>query len=82
MTVDAAKRAGADGIIRTGHKDRSDEWSMLAMNELTSGLQTFFVPPDPAVSTLSSSLVRSLLASGHNEEASALVPAAVSATFT
>ena len=77
LTVDAVEAVGADGIIRTGHKDHRDEWSMLAMNELMSGCKTFFVPPDPAVMHLSSSLVRTLVADTRSDDAAALVPAAV-----
>jgi pantetheine-phosphate adenylyltransferase len=77
LTVDAVNALGLDGIIRTGHKDRRDEWSMLAMNELVSGYKTFFVPPDPGVMHLSSSLVRLLVADDRAEDASTLVPAVV-----
>jgi pantetheine-phosphate adenylyltransferase len=77
LTVDAVTASGVDGIIRTGHKDHDDEWSMLALNELMSGCTTFFVPPDPAVRHLSSSLVRSLIANDRARDATALVPPAV-----
>ena len=77
LTVDAANAADVDGIIRTGHKDPRDEWSMLAVNELMSGFKTFFVPPDPSVMHLSSSLVRSLLANDRADEALTLVPSVV-----
>jgi pantetheine-phosphate adenylyltransferase len=81
LTIDAVRRAGADGIIRTGHKDHVDEWAMLAMNEMMSGYRTFFVPPDPKVAHLSSSLVRTLVTSGRLADASALVPTTVAAAF-
>jgi pantetheine-phosphate adenylyltransferase len=81
LTIDAVRRSGADGIIRTGHKDHDDEWAMLAMNEMLSGYKTFFVPPDPKVAHLSSSLVRSLIRSGRLADANALVPSAVAATL-
>jgi pantetheine-phosphate adenylyltransferase len=79
LTIDAVRRAGADGIVRTGHKDHDDEWAMLAMNEMVSGCKTFFVPPDPKVAHLSSSLVRSLVSSGRLTEARALVPSTIAA---
>lgn len=74
LTVDAARQTGTDVIIRTGHKDKGDEWSMLAMNELVAGTRTCFVPPAPELSFLSSSLVRSLLAHGRLRDARRFVP--------
>jgi pantetheine-phosphate adenylyltransferase len=74
LTVDAVQQTGSDVIIRTGHKDQGDEWSMLAMNELVAGTRTCFVPPDPAVASLSSSLVRSLTRLGRVADAIKLVP--------
>jgi pantetheine-phosphate adenylyltransferase len=81
LTVDALAQLGADGIIRTGHKDHDDEWAMLAINEMVSGCKTFFVPPAPGVAHLSSSVVRDLVGSGRSKEAGELVPPAVAATF-
>lgn len=77
LTVEAARLIDNPIIVRTGHKDASDEWSMLAMNQLMTGVRTSFVPPDPAVTHLSSSLVRELLASGRVTDACRLVPPAV-----
>lgn len=82
LTVDAVKQTGSDVIIRTGHKDKGDEWSMLAMNELMAlamnelmaGTRTCFVPPDPEVAFLSSSLVRSLTSLGRVDDAIRFVP--------
>jgi len=54
---------------------------MLAVNGFVSGFKTFFIPPDPSVAHLSSSLVRSLLAAGQRDEAAALVPGPVTAAF-
>ena len=82
LTVDAVAQFGADGIIRTGHKDRDDEWVMLAMNEMVSGYKTFFVPPAPDVAYLSSSLVRDLVSSGRSNDAGELVPPSVAAALT
>jgi pantetheine-phosphate adenylyltransferase len=81
LTVDAARANGCDVVIRTGHKDRADEWSMLAMNELMSGVRTTFIPPDPELFHLSSSLVRSLVGGGELAEAEVLVPAPVAAVL-
>ena len=77
LTVGAARETGSDVIIRTGHKDTGDEWSMLAMNELVAGTRTCFVPPEPAVAWLSSSLVRSLLGSDRVADATRFVPQSV-----
>ena len=81
LTVDAVAQLGADGIVRTGHKDHDDEWAMLAMNEMVSGCKTFFVPPAPDVAHLSSSLVRDLVSSGRSEDAGKLVPPSVAAAL-
>jgi pantetheine-phosphate adenylyltransferase len=77
LTVEAAQLLDNPVIIRTGHKDADDEWAMLAMNKRMTGVTTAFVPPDPTVMHLSSSLVRSLVASGRVAEACRLVPHAV-----
>lgn len=81
LTIDAVAHLGADGIIRTGHKDHDDEWAMLAMNEMASGCKTFFVPPAPDVAHLSSSLVRALVGSGRSTHAGELVPPSVAAAL-
>lgn len=77
LTVDAARLIDHPVIVRTGHKDASEEWAMLAMNQLMTGVRTILVPPDPAVSHLSSSLVRQLVASGRVNDACRIVPPAV-----
>jgi pantetheine-phosphate adenylyltransferase len=74
LTVDAMRQTSSDVIIRTGHKDQGDEWSMLAMNELMAGTKTCFIPPAPEFMFLSSSLVRSLLAHGRLPDARRFVP--------
>ncbi len=81
LTVEAARLIDNPVIVRTGHKDASDEWSMLAMNQLMTGVRTCFVPPDPAIRHLSSSLVRELVTSGRVADASRLVPPAVAAAL-
>ncbi len=81
LTSEAARLIDNPVIVRTGHKDVGDEWSMLAMNHLMTGVQTSFVPPSPAVRHLSSSLVRELVARGRVADASRLVPPAVAAVL-
>jgi pantetheine-phosphate adenylyltransferase len=77
LTVEAARLLDGPVIVRTGHRDADDEWAMLAMNQLMTGVRTSFIPPDPTVMHLSSSLVRSLVASGRVADACRLVPPAV-----
>lgn len=81
LTVDAARANRCDVVIRTGHKDEGDEWSMLAMNHLMTGARTIFFPPAPEHAGLSSSIVRSLISSGMARDAAALVPAPVAAAI-
>jgi pantetheine-phosphate adenylyltransferase len=82
LTVDAAQLLDSPVIVRTGHKDADDEWAMLAMNQLMTGVRTAFVPPDPTVMHLSSSLVRSLVACGRVADACRLVPPAVATALS
>jgi len=77
LTVEAAQRYDSPVIVRTGHKDTDDEWAMVAMNNFMTGVRTSFIPPDPSVMHLSSSLVRRLVASGRVADACRLVPPAV-----
>ena len=81
LTVDAVRKTGSDVVIRTGHKDKGDEWSMLAMNELMAGTKTCFIPPAPELMFLSSSLVRSLLAHDRLSNAEQFVPPPVAAAL-
>lgn len=81
LTVHAVEQLGADGIIRTGHKDHDDEWAMLALNEMVSGCKTFFVSPASGLAHLSSSLVRDLVSSGRANDAVDLVPPSVAAAL-
>lgn len=81
LTVDVVRETGSDVVIRTGHKDKGDEWSMLAMNELMAGTKTCFNPPAPELMFLSSSLVRSLLVHDRLSDAERFVPPAVAAAL-
>lgn len=82
LTVDAARSHDCDVVLRTGHKDEGDEWSMLAMNHLMTGARTIFFPPVPRFAELSSSVVRSLVLSGQLQDAASLVPASVGVAIT
>jgi pantetheine-phosphate adenylyltransferase len=77
LTVDLARREGADVLVRSAHKDVNDERSMAAMNEMLSGIRTFFAAPAPATAAVSSSMVRRLIAAGRVDLATHLVPPAV-----
>ena len=82
LTVDLARREGAGVLIRSAHKERGNEVSMVAMNRTVAEIPTVFVPVDVRFRGISSSLVRSLLAEGHLSDAKALVPDAVHASLT
>lgn len=63
MTVDAAKAAGANVLVK-GVRDTSDfesEKTQATVNRQLSGLDTLLVPADPKWSSVSSSLVRELV---------------------
>jgi pantetheine-phosphate adenylyltransferase len=74
LTVDAAARCGADVLVRSGHKERTDERTMAAMNERVSGLRTSFVGAEPGTSWISASLVRDCLARGRIDDVRRMVP--------
>jgi pantetheine-phosphate adenylyltransferase len=82
LAVEAARLTTSDVIIRTGHKDSADEWAMLAMNHLMTGIDTCFVPPDPLFAHLSASAIRSLVAEGQVAATRALVPDTVFEALT
>ena len=77
LTVGLAREEGADVLVRSAHKETADELSMAAMNLITADIPTTFVPADPVTRTISSSLVRQLVAAGQIAAAQALVPACV-----
>jgi pantetheine-phosphate adenylyltransferase len=72
LTVDLARSEGASVLVRAGHKDEADEFSMAMMNQVTGRIPTLFVPPEPATRTISSSLVRHLVDNGQIIAAQAL----------
>lgn len=62
LTADCARQIGAGCIVR-GVRDSSDflyEYNMACVNRQISGVETILLPADPALSTLSSSVVREL----------------------
>jgi pantetheine-phosphate adenylyltransferase len=77
LTVDLARRVGADVIVRAAGKEVRTERTMAAMNEAVSGIRSFLVAPEAETATISSTLVRALLAAGRTDDVRPLVPAAV-----
>ncbi|MCP2287433.1 pantetheine-phosphate adenylyltransferase [Nocardia amikacinitolerans] len=66
LTVDFAKEQGITAIVK-GLRDATDfgyELQMAQMNQKLSGVDTFFVAPNPTLSFLSSSLVKEVAAYG------------------
>jgi pantetheine-phosphate adenylyltransferase len=74
LTIDLAKREDAAVIVRAAHKDLRAERSMANANEMLSGIRTFFTAPEMATATISSTMVRILMAQGETAAAAALVP--------
>ena len=77
LTVDLAREEQVDVLVRAAHRDTQHERVMAAMNTMAASIETFFVPPDPATWTISSSTVRELLAAGEIDAAATLVPTPV-----
>ncbi|MFF0530185.1 pantetheine-phosphate adenylyltransferase [Nocardia amikacinitolerans] len=66
LTVDFAKEQGITAIVK-GLRDATDfgyELQMAQMNQKLSGVDTFFVAPNPTLSFLSSSLVKEVATYG------------------
>jgi pantetheine-phosphate adenylyltransferase len=77
LTVALARTEGATVLVRTGHKERGNEFSMAAMNRVLAEIPTVFVPADARTRTISSSLIRQLVGAGEVRAAQQLVPACV-----
>ncbi len=62
LTIDVARREGADVILRgiRNVKDFEYEYDMALVNRKLSGLETVFLPASPELSVISSSIVREL----------------------
>ena len=76
LTVEAVRHFGADVIIR-GVRNTEDfifEYNQAAVNKNISGIQTLFIPTDPSLSFVSSSMIRELIENGAEEEASKYLP--------
>jgi pantetheine-phosphate adenylyltransferase len=77
LTIDLVRSEGADFLVRSGHKESGDEWTMAAMNERMSGIRTVFAAADPSTRTISSGRVRDLISRGDTDAAVQLVPAVI-----
>lgn len=81
LTVDLAARVGANVLIRAAHKEWDKEFSMAAMNLRVAGIPTVMIPAETDTCTISSTLVRQLIASGDAAMAAQLVPPCVGAAL-
>lgn len=77
LLVDVATEVGADAIVKglRGGTDFAYELPMALMNRHLTGIETVFLPGDPALEHVSSSLVSQVAAYGG--DVSGLVPDAV-----
>jgi pantetheine-phosphate adenylyltransferase len=77
LTVELAKTEDAAVIVRAAHQDLRVERLMADANERMTGIATLFAAPEPTTATISSTMIRSLIACGKTAAAAALVPPAV-----
>ncbi len=79
LTVDLARRVGADVIVK-GLRVASDfehELQMAQMNEAISGIVTLFLPCASTSSFIASTLIRDIVRLGGAERVAPMVPAPV-----
>ena len=62
LTVDYARQIGAQAIIKgvRSHKDFEYEMEQAIANRMLTGIETLLLPSDPALSAVSSTLVREI----------------------
>lgn len=74
LLVDVCREVGADAIVKgvRGSTDFAYELPMALMNRHLSGIETLFVPGDPRLEHVSSSLVRQV--SAYGGDVTGLVP--------
>jgi phosphopantetheine adenylyltransferase len=82
LVVDLAREMGATVLVRSAHKERANEVSMAAMNQNLTGIPTVFVPADASTRSISSSMIRRLVADGRSSAVEGLVPQAVYRALT
>ncbi len=77
LTVDLARLAGADVLVRAAHKEGRAEWQMAAINLDVGSIPTVFLPTSTDTMTISSSIVRELTLHGRVDAAEPMVPSCV-----
>jgi pantetheine-phosphate adenylyltransferase len=82
LAVDLAQEVGATVLVRSAHKERANEVSMATMNRNLTGIPTIFVPLDVRTRSISSSVIRRLIADGQSAAVESLVPGAVYRALT
>ena len=82
LLVDVCRELGADVVVKgvRGAADVTYEWPMALMNRHLTGVETLFLPGDPAFEHVSSSLVKEVARYGG--DVTGLVPDAVLAAMT
>lgn len=83
LTVDLARRVGADVIVK-GLRVASDfehELQMAQMNEAISGIVTLFLPCASTSSFIASSLIRDIVRLGGAERVASMVPPPVAGSL-
>lgn len=76
MTAELVKETGADCMAR-GVRNGTDfdyEYSLACANRDAFGIETILIPADPALSFVSSSVVRDLFANGREDVAKRFMP--------
>lgn len=81
LLVDVCREVGAQAVVKglRGETDFAYELPMALMNRHLSGVETVFLPGNPGLGHVSSSLVREV--AGLGGDVSGLVPPAVDAAF-
>lgn len=77
LLVDVCREVGAKAIVKglRGGTDFAYELPMALMNRTLTGVETVFLPGDPSLEHVSSSLVKEV--AGHGADVSSMVPAPV-----
>jgi pantetheine-phosphate adenylyltransferase len=77
LTIDLARRLGADRIVRSLARDVGGELAMAGANEVSGAIETTFVTPRAEVAGISSTVVRGLLDAGRHDAVVGLLSPAV-----
>lgn len=79
LTVDAARAAGADVIVKGLRRasDAESELMQAQMNKAAAGIESLFIPCSSAYSFIASQYIREFVRYGATDAVSSLVPAPV-----